>query len=340
MSMSNWRPFLIRLALTTTVTVAFAGAARAQEPSTLEGVDRVVFLGDSITYAGQYVEFIEAYLRLHHPGLTCELLDLGLPSETVSGLSEPGHAGGAFPRPALGERLDRVLALTKPNLVVACYGMNDGIYSPFDAGRFEAFQAGMRALRAKASAAGARVVHLTPPVFDPEPIRAQTLPAGLDEYPRPFVGYDEVLGAYADWLIARRAEAWEVVDVHGPMARYLADRRVVDPTFRLADDGVHIDAAGHWLIARALLGHWGLLTPGHENSLDPDALFDSDPSGRAVLELAQAKQRVLKDAWLTATGHRRPGMKDGLPLDDAIEHAAHIDDRIEAMLSNRKNPRH
>ena len=36
-----------------------------------------------------------------------DILDLGLSSETVSGLSEPGHAGGAFPRPCLKERLER-----------------------------------------------------------------------------------------------------------------------------------------------------------------------------------------------------------------------------------------
>ena len=46
-------------------------------------------------------------------------------------LSEPGHAGGAFPRPELYERLERVLERAKPDLIVACYGMNDGIYHPF-----------------------------------------------------------------------------------------------------------------------------------------------------------------------------------------------------------------
>ena len=66
----------------------------------------------------------------------------GLPSETVSGLSEPGHAGGAFPRPDLHERLERVLEQTRPDLIVACYGMNDGIYHPFTEARFEKYQAG------------------------------------------------------------------------------------------------------------------------------------------------------------------------------------------------------
>src|SRR5262249_2580806 len=55
--------------------------------SPVAGVSRVVFLGDSITYSGQYIEAVEAILRVRDPKLHCEFLDLGLPSETVSGLS-------------------------------------------------------------------------------------------------------------------------------------------------------------------------------------------------------------------------------------------------------------
>src|SRR4051812_2182830 len=79
------------------------------------GVKRILFLGDSITYAGEYVDFVETYLDVHFPDRKFEIIDVGLPSETVSGLSEVGHAGGAFPRPDLHERLDRVLAKTKPD---------------------------------------------------------------------------------------------------------------------------------------------------------------------------------------------------------------------------------
>ncbi|HAZ65929.1 MAG TPA: G-D-S-L family lipolytic protein, partial [Opitutae bacterium] len=98
---------------------------RAEEP-------RVVILGDSITYDGRWVARVESALRSTSTYTNATILNLGLPSETASGLSEPGHAGGTFPRPCIHDRLGAVLTQTKPTLVIACYGMNDGIYQPFD----------------------------------------------------------------------------------------------------------------------------------------------------------------------------------------------------------------
>ncbi len=63
--------------------------------------DRVVFLGDSITQAGRYIEYLELIYRLENPNTKPDWIPLGLSSETASGLSEPGHAGGEFPRPDL-----------------------------------------------------------------------------------------------------------------------------------------------------------------------------------------------------------------------------------------------
>lgn len=75
---------------------------------------RVVFLGDSITQSGGYVAFTTYYLEKRNPEKDFDILGLGLASETLSGLSEDGHAGGRFPRPCLFERLGRVLEKTKP----------------------------------------------------------------------------------------------------------------------------------------------------------------------------------------------------------------------------------
>jgi lysophospholipase L1-like esterase len=306
------------------IVLAASALTRAEEP--LRGVHKVVFLGDSITYSGQYIADIEATLRLRDPSFRCEFINLGLPSETVSGLTEPGHAGGAFPRPDVHERLERVLDRTKPDLVVACYGMNDGIYYPFGEERFAKYREGMTLLRARAKAAGAKVLHVTPPVFDPTPIKANTLPAGLAEYRKPFIGYNDVLDRYSAWLIDRRRDGWDVVDAHGPMMQYLELERSRDPKFRLADDGVHIDATGHWIIARAILRHWGV----------PDAeigakAIASRPHGDEVLGLVEEKARILRDAYLTATGHKRPGVGAGMAVADAERKAAEWNARIDRL---------
>lgn len=325
------RSLTVALAILASVP-AFHLRLTAAPAEFLPNVKRVVFVGDSITYSGQYIEFVEAYAASRFPDRPIEFLNLGLPSETVSGLSEPGHAGGAFPRPDLHERLARLLDQTKPDLLVACYGMNDGIYYPFSPERFTRFQDGMRRLREKAAAANARVLHITPPVFDPVPLKGQTLPAGRDEYRKPFEGYNEVLDRYSSWLIDQRSAGWDVVDAHGPMNRFLQERRAHDPNFRLAGDGVHINVTGHWLIARELLVHLGAPTDFREND-DPNSLLAAHPRGARLLSAIQQRQRLLKDPWLTAVGHLRPGMNKGVPLAEAQKQAAELGEKIRALAA-------
>ena len=297
-----------------------APLARAQTPAraTLAPtIKRVVFLGDSITYLGQYTADVEAYFATRDPGETVTFLNLGLPSETVSGLSEPGHAGGAFPRPDLKERLARVLAATKPDLVFACYGMNDGIYLPFDEQRFLAFQNGTRALHGAVTAAGAKIVHLTPPFFDGT---ATHNPA-----------YQETLARYSKWLLEQRATppSWLVVDVNGPMTAFVEEKRRAEPGFSISGDGVHPNDLGHWLIAKPLL----LFLGGQDvaNAADVPGMLAGFPHGEEIHALVRRREDMLKDAWLTATKHKRPGMATGLPLPEATRKAAEIQKQIDAL---------
>jgi lysophospholipase L1-like esterase len=284
----------------------------------LEKAHRIVFLGDSITYSGQYIEIIEAYCATRFPERHTEFLNLGLPSETVSGLSEDGHAGGKFPRPELRERLARVLEKTKPDLVFACYGMNDGIYLPFNAERFQKFKDGVLSLREQMTTAGAKIVHVTPPTFD--------------EVKGGHAGYSNALDKYSDWLLGQRASGWDVVDLHGPMNRYLAERRQREPEFFLASDGVHCGETGHWIVAKQILLHLG--AKNLTGADGPQALMAVHPQGKEILKLVQEKQRLMKDAWLTDTGHKRPGMKQGLPLAEAQAKAADLDKQIHQLAAS------
>ncbi|QOV88023.1 SGNH/GDSL hydrolase family protein [Humisphaera borealis] len=294
---------------------------------TLGDAKRVLFLGDSITYGGNYVDAVETALRLKYPDRKIEYINCGLPSETVSGLSEAGHAGGKFPRPDLHERLDRVLAKTKPDLIFACYGMNDGIYMPLAPDRLAAFQNGMKKLREKAAAIGARVVHVTPPVFDPMPIAGKVVPKDQATEGKMYAGYDEVLAAYGDWLLSQRSAGWEVIDLHGPMTKAIADGRTKDPKFKFSGDGIHPNADGHLVMAKAILAG---LTPPVE--IDTKTYGDpGDPKSKfsQVEKLVRERGRILLDAYLTDAGHKRP-MKAGLPMPEALAKAAEIEKKIQA----------
>ena len=285
-------------------------------------VRRVLFLGNSITYAGKYVTDIAVYYRTHHPNQPIEFINAGLPSETVSGLSEEGHAGGKFPRPDLHERLGRVLAQTKPDLVFASYGMNDGIYLPFDEGRFRKFKEGIEWLHNEVTKTGAAIIHLTPPIYDD--LKGEQ------------TGYGNVLDQYATWLMDQQsAQQWRVIDVHFPMKRYLDAHRKVDSAyaiagFALAEDGVHPNDVGHWIMAKTIL-----LALGDKAVADAPNLksaMGSFPNAAQLTKLVSEQQNLLKDAWLTATGHKRPGMNVGLPLSEAKTKAAAIDAQINALL--------
>ena len=295
-------------------------------PPSFATAQRILILGDSITYGGNYVDFIETVIQTRAPEWHGEIISVGLSSETVSGLSEAGHAGGKFPRPDLHERLARVLAQTKPDLVLACYGMNDGIYFPFAESRFAAFRQGMERLHAAVVATGARIIHLTPPVFDPLPIAAKVLPAGLDAYPAPFGGYDDVLARYSAWLLDQSRRGWDVVDLHGPMTAAIAARRQTDPKFTFSKDGVHPDVLGHAVMARAVLEAWQL-RPDEGDLLNELA---TRPDG-ALLKLIRERRKLRANAWLTATGHKRPGVPAGLPLAEAEAQAAALTAKIRAL---------
>lgn len=300
-------------ALLLATALHFVAAASAGD--FLPGVRRILFLGDSITYAGQYVDGFEMLLFAEYPERKFEIINCGLPSETVSGLSEPGHADGRFPRPDLHERLGRVLPKVKPDLVFACYGMNDGIYLSLDDERFGRFKEGMRWLHDEVRKSGAKLIHLTPPVFDPSPPESRA------------TSYDAVLTRYSAWLLDQRKAGWEVIDLHGPMSAALEERRRSDPAFTFSRDHIHPNEEGHAVLSNALFA-----------ALKPAGLpqfgrlagsgWLATPEGRDWAAKIRKRGRILTDAWLTETGHLRPGMARGLPIEEALTQAAGLERQI------------
>lgn len=289
----------------------------------LKQSQRIVFLGDSITYAGQYVGFFEAWLltqELENPPI---VVNVGLPSETVSGLSEDGHADGKFPRPDVAERLERVLAVTKPDLVIACYGINCGIYQPLDEQRFQRYQQGMKHLKQKVEAVGAALIVMTPPTYDD---RRGKLP----------FSYNAVLNRYAQWLLDQREEGWLVVDVHRPMSDALAQRQKANPDFTFQPDAVHPNSEGHWAMAQEVILWFGDTASAQAGS--PKQMLSSHRISDDVLEVVEQRLNLRRDAYLSASGHKRPGIKAGVPVEDAEKQTQKLTAKIRELVQKKPEP--
>jgi lysophospholipase L1-like esterase len=296
----------------------------------LEKVHRVVFVGDSITFDGEYVDNIQTYLLMRFPKTQVEFINVGQSSETVSGLSEPGFARDRFSRPDLHSRLAAILEKTKPDLVITSYGMNDGIYQPFDEAYFKKFQDGMSWLHETVVKSGAKVLHLTPPLFDYPTLKTKVLDSGAKGLTPFDPAYDDVLDRYSKWMVEQRRQGWDVVDIHGTMRQSVAEHRKTDPAYNLTRDGIHPSGTGNWLIAREILLHWG--APAEISRMDSiEPVLSSRPQGNSLIELVRQQEHVLRDAWLTEAGHLYPGHKKGLPLPEAQKHAAELGQKIHAL---------
>ena len=216
--------------------------------------------------------------------------------------------------------LERALRLIKPDVVVACYGMNDGIYYPFNDKRFAAYRDGVRHLIDKVQDSQARLIMLTPIPFDPTPLRGTDAlrPLGAASYAwfSIYEHYDSVLENYASWLITQADQVDMVIDLHTPLKEYAAQKKAESPDFTLAPDGVHLNVAGHRQLAYTVLMAWGM---GRHETVPP-----------RLAELVAKRQKLLHLAWLSHVGHLRPDVPAGQPLDEALQQADQLLQQILA----------
>ena len=155
--------------------------------------------------------------------------------------------------------------------MVACYGINDGIYHPFNEKRLVAYQTGMESLIKKVLASGAKIILLTPPPY----ARTGTFPLDADAvakeatfneanaaaeieankdankfgYRTPYAYYDEVMARYAKWLLTLngRKDVW-VIDIRTPMLAKIKETHGGDP--------IHPNGLGHAIMADTFLKQW------------------------------------------------------------------------------------
>ena len=201
--------------------------------------------------------------------------------------------------------------------------MNDGIYHPFSEERFKSYQAGIRSLIQKVKKSGARLILLTPPPFDPLPMKKKNKLVGKDSSKFAwfliYEDYDSVLKKYADWILGQGPAVDMVVDIRRPIIDFQNEKRMKDADFVMSGDGVHFNSTCHRIIATSLFSK---LLPGQKPVLNPE-----------VAKSCHARMLILRDAWLSETGHKRPGVKKGLPLDEATRKVKEHQERIRELTA-------
>lgn len=265
-----------------------------------------VFLGDSNTYSGGYVAFVEAWMR--ESGIPenkmPRIINLGMSSETAAGTSEVDHP---FKRPCVHERIDKLLTMTRPGVVFICYGMNDGIYGPLNDENLAEYHRGMFTLAQKIGRSGAKLICLTPPPFEIEPVkkRGKVGPTkeGRFAYFAPTEDYDQVIQAQAAWCKSNPMDADLVIDIYSKLKAERSLRQADDPDFCFSRDGVHFGTEAHAIVAEQILVALGA----------PSKVLSAFPPDARIKNM-QEKMTLLRNAYLTATGKNRPGLPAGLPV--------------------------
>lgn len=202
----------------------------------LQPGERIVFLGDSITQAGDkpggYVDIARTAVKASFPNAGVEVVGAGISGNKV---------------PDLEKRLERDVLAKKPSAVVIYIGINDVWHSIRDQGTpKEAFEKGLRGLTDRIRASGARVILCTPSVIGEKSVGENQLDAMLDEY----AGVTRSIAA--DMKTG-------LVDLRKAFVEHLAVANAAQAKAGvLTSDGVHLNAEGNRFVAERMLEALGV----------------------------------------------------------------------------------
>jgi lysophospholipase L1-like esterase len=236
----------------------------------LQDGDRVVFYGDEVTAVQFYdnplepriyTAFVETYALTRFPSSHFYFVNSGWNGDRVS-----GGAGGS-----LDVRLRRDVLAYKPTVLTVMLGMNDAWMTTFDPRRFEAFTTGYENPIDTETASEGRLFeafisgykHLIEMMTNAVPgVRITVLkPTAFDEVTQraSVHSYNDVLVRYGNWLDAiSEPNRLTMADPQTPLLAVLREAGATDPMAarNIVPDGVHPSAAGHLVIAEALLKAW------------------------------------------------------------------------------------
>jgi len=222
----------LRLAFSSALALlVLASSPFAAEPALkLKKGDRIVFLGDSITQAGVdakgYITLIRKALQ---DNADVEIIGAGISGNKV---------------PDLQRRLDKDVLAKKPAIVFIYIGINDvwhGEKNPANGTSKEKFEAGLKDVIGRITAAGAKVILCTPTVIGEKNDGTNNLDAKLDEY------------AEISRAVAKELKV-PLCDLRKVFQNYLRKNNP-DNTGKgiLTGDGVHLNDEGNQRVAEAML---------------------------------------------------------------------------------------
>jgi lysophospholipase L1-like esterase len=218
----------------TFLTVIFASTHLIQAAIPVKAGDKVAFLGDSITQAGQsnpsgYVQLIGSGLEAN--GVKIEIIGAGI----------GGHKSNQ-----MLERLERDVLSKKPQWMTLSCGVND-VWHGANGVTLEDYKKNITAIVDQAQAAGVKVVLLTSTMIGEN----QSNPNN-----QKLVAYNECLRALA------KEKKCLLADLNAEMQAALAEAVKSQPKPEkgnyLTSDGVHMAAAGNKMMAIGVLKGLGL----------------------------------------------------------------------------------
>lgn len=206
--------------------------------------DRVAFIGDSITHGGTYHSDAYLFYALRFPDQPFDCFNCGISGDTT---------------PGTNLRFQEDIAIHRPTVATIMLGMNDGwegcygeepvsddVRKQREIAR-RRYTDEMRKLIASLQGIGARVILITPSIYD----ETAEVPIA------PNIGRNPLLGSFAEALeqLAKESGA-SVIDFHGPMTELNAKLQEADPIATIVGpDRVHPGPPGHlvmtWLLLKA-----------------------------------------------------------------------------------------
>ncbi|UII19545.1 SGNH/GDSL hydrolase family protein [Fulvivirga ligni] len=243
-----------RIGFTVIILLGFSWSLLAQTVKPFKEGEKVAFVGNSITEAGFYEEYIWLYYMTHFPDRRIEVINVGI--------------GGDVSR-QIDARIESDAFALNPTVVVVTFGMNDSGYHEYNGDNPQQFaddkvkesnkyfQEIIKKLKAKPNVE--KIIMSTSP-YDETMKNEQNYFPGKSKTIERIVAFQKEEAAKYNWPF---------VDLYYPMQAINTEGQKTNPEFTITGpDRIHPGNGGHLVMAYLFLKAQGLEAPVAEVSID------------------------------------------------------------------------